>query len=66
MADNVPDWKSKRYLELPLAQMTRDEKIEELYTALERLWSGGGGTIYTVANERIRLRAILFDLLGHT
>lgn len=59
------EWKHKRYIPLPLADMTREEKTEELYTCLTRLWGGGGdyGT-YTVAIERERLHVLLFDLLG--
>ena len=62
----VAEWKHKRYMPLPLADMTREEKIEELYTCLTSLWSGGGGDYgtYTVAMERTRLHALLFDLLG--
>ena len=59
------DWKNARFFPLPLAEMTRDEKIKELYECLTRLWGGGWGCgIYTVATERDRLHALLLDLLG--
>lgn len=46
----------------------RDQKIDELCTVLCSLWSGGGGDygVYTVANERTRLKALLHELLGPT
>ncbi len=56
--------KNERYRPLPLWGMSREQKIEELYECLTRLWSGGGELgVYTVANERDRLKALLADLL---
>jgi len=59
------DWKNARFLPLPLAEMTHDEKVEELYECLTRLWGGGGEWgAYTIAVERERLHVLLQDLLG--
>ena len=59
------DWKNQRYLPLPLHEMSHEQKVDELYKALTGLWGGGGDYgVYTVANERDRLKPLLVNLLG--
>lgn len=44
----------------------REKKIDELADALERMWSGGGGDygVYTVYNEKVKVRRLLHELLA--
>jgi hypothetical protein len=45
--------------------LERAKKIDALADALERMWSGGGGEygVYTVANQREKVRELLHELL---
>lgn len=44
---------------------TRNEKIDELYECLTKLWFGSGGGCYTVGIERDRLKPLLHELFGN-